>query len=100
MVLENQYRQYYGTKKNFTWYKNGSHNDTELEEGMLGGIVQMVIKDGNEGYWNQRSKSKLDVEVESLLEKGILEQTNYLFAPTNGGNSCRRQRRHWDDESK
>ena len=41
------YTQYFRTKKNFAWYKGGDHNDGELNHG--GGVVQMVIKDGNVG---------------------------------------------------
>ncbi|NEP34439.1 MULTISPECIES: hypothetical protein [unclassified Moorena] len=53
--------QYFRTDKNFAWYKDGSHNNGELNAG--GGTVQMVIKDGNVGIGTtDPGSSKLKVQ--------------------------------------
>ena len=53
------YTEYFRTDKNFAWYKGGSHNDGELNAG--GGIVQMVIKDGNVGIGTAAPGQKFSV---------------------------------------
>ena len=57
--------QYFRTDKNFAWYKGGNHNDGELNHG--GGVVQMVIKDGNVGIGEADPKQKLTVTGEAKV---------------------------------
>jgi hypothetical protein len=72
--------QYFRTGKNFAWYKNGIHNDSELNSGN-GGVVQMVIKDGNVGIGTIRPSEKLEVG-----DFGT-QSNNYIQIKTCGGNN-------------
>jgi hypothetical protein len=51
--------QYFRTYRNFAWYKEGTHNDAELNPG--GGTAEMVIKDGNVGIGTVTPSEKLEI---------------------------------------
>ncbi|AOY82540.2 hypothetical protein BJP36_24120 [Moorena producens JHB] len=62
--------QYFRTNKNFAWYKDGSHNDGELNAG--GGTVQMVIKDGNVGIGTTNPNQMLDVVTSTSYNNRVV----------------------------
>lgn len=54
------YTTYFRTSRNFAWFKDGDHNDDEINPGE-NGIVQMAINDGNVGIGTASPSAKLEV---------------------------------------
>ncbi len=72
--------QYYRTDKNFAWYKTGGHSDTELDPG--GGVIQMVINDGNVGISTAVPEARLQIINRNQDANG----NTLILGPTGASN--------------
>ncbi|MFO0052628.1 MAG: hypothetical protein ACOVQ3_12100 [Dolichospermum sp.] len=74
--------QYFRTYRNFAWYKEGTHNDAELNPG--GGTAEMVIKDGNVGIGTVTPSEKLEVSG-NLKVTGTITGNNVFLGDVGHG---------------